>query len=202
MVNRPEQRLRVRCVIGFHKWDGCVCIRCGTSRTEGHDWNKNCEACSKCGYMRSDAHKWRGCKCCECGANREESHDWSKNCERCATCGFIRHDTHVWSGCICRQCGITRDAEHNWKKNCGKCSVCGATRINSHQWDATVCWDGSVCKVCGVWRHACIRCHGTGKEWRSALHGGGHRRCKDCGALVTYNLGNWRGRLTQEKRCK
>jgi len=95
------------CLIGYHRWRGCQCLRCGEIRDEGHDWDKNCEKCATCGKTRSGWHAWVACKCSTCGTTRDEGHDWSKDCERCSWCG--QAGSHAWVGCECSQCGKTAD---------------------------------------------------------------------------------------------
>ncbi|MBN1972555.1 MAG: hypothetical protein JW787_02880 [Sedimentisphaerales bacterium] len=34
------------CSLGKHKWDKCKCSVCGKTQ---HEWNKNSEACTRCG---------------------------------------------------------------------------------------------------------------------------------------------------------
>ena len=70
------------CILGFHKWEGCKCVSCGKTRDEGHDWSKDCNACSRCGASRDDAHHWEGCKCMKCA---KERHEWRDGV--CAKCG-------------------------------------------------------------------------------------------------------------------
>ena len=123
----PQQPLPQRtlgCKLGFHNWSGCRCVKCGKTRNEGHDWSKDCEVCTRCGFCRSNAHKWNGCKC--------------------SVCAKIRDDGHVWEGCTCSICGKTRDEGHDWSKDCEICARCGRTRPNAHN------WQGHRCSVCGV----------------------------------------------------
>ena len=56
-----------KCRIGFHTWDGCQCMSCGSTRDKGHDWSNDCELCITCGKIRSGNHKWSGLKCSKCG---------------------------------------------------------------------------------------------------------------------------------------
>lgn len=66
------------CNLGGHKWDGCVCKRCGEKNfaapPEDHAWEKTGD-CKK--------------KCTRCGAKRDE-HNWEKITDclvLCADCG-------------------------------------------------------------------------------------------------------------------
>ncbi|MBN2828962.1 MAG: hypothetical protein JXR56_01435, partial [Candidatus Cloacimonetes bacterium] len=36
------------CFFG-HRWDGCMCTRCGKTRAKGHVWNWHESKCEKCG---------------------------------------------------------------------------------------------------------------------------------------------------------
>lgn len=104
------------CVVGKHDWLGCTCIKCGTRRDEGHDWNTG----------------WGGwketCKCGRCGATRDIHHDFSKDCRVCSLCGkFLSEEDahHDWQfTCRCRLCG--KDREHQWNGGC-VCERCRAT---------------------------------------------------------------------------
>ena len=136
------------CKIFGHKWNGCKCERCGTSRDERHNWN-GCK-CERCGAIRKEGHNWNGCKCEQCGAMRKEGHNYvlldnctekcsicgkvyekhkwvllENNCiEKCFICGEVHILEHKWNRCKCEHCGAIRDKEHKW--NNGKCSHCGS----------------------------------------------------------------------------
>jgi len=77
--------MNLMCVIGKHKWDACKCSVCG--KAQDHDWNKDCNKCTRCGVERKDSHRWEGCKCPLCGEFRNEGHDWSNDYEPCSRCG-------------------------------------------------------------------------------------------------------------------
>jgi hypothetical protein len=53
------------CSLGFHKWDGCKCGRCGVTRNKNHDWG-GCK-CNCCAAIRNEGHNWDGPKCSLCG---------------------------------------------------------------------------------------------------------------------------------------
>jgi hypothetical protein len=80
----------ILCLFG-HKWNGCKCERCGTTKDENHHFvidAKAClEKCSICGKIRNLDHKWNGCKCEKCGTTRNQSHKYNTNdiCEICGT---------------------------------------------------------------------------------------------------------------------
>ena len=80
--------MNVKCIFGFHRWDGCKCSACGKIRDEGHDWSANCERCATCAKWSSNTHTWVGCKCSSCDQIRDKGHEWlwrteSVKCERC-----------------------------------------------------------------------------------------------------------------------
>ena len=69
-----------RCLLG-HKWNGCICEKCGSTRDEGHDWDLCRGVCRKCGKTQPERHEWDGCRCIRCG---KEQHEWEGNlCKRC-----------------------------------------------------------------------------------------------------------------------
>ena len=76
----------------FHKWDGCVCTKCGKTRDEGHSYGKvegRCaEKCARCGKER-EAHDWSGCTCAKCGKTRDEAHTLGEDgfCVKCGAAG-------------------------------------------------------------------------------------------------------------------
>lgn len=54
----------MKCI--FHKWEGCVCIKCGTQRDANHRW-EGCK-CLQCGKTRDIGHIIKGGRCDICGA--------------------------------------------------------------------------------------------------------------------------------------
>ena len=134
------------CKITGHKWNGCVCARCGERRDTGvakdHNYvvvpGTTCEyECTKCG-KRTMGHNWYyhwSCTCETCGATREVEdrfHDWD-GCT-CKLCGKknpkAREDDHDWDGCTCKKCGATRGKFHKWE-GC-MCARCGTVRSEGH----------------------------------------------------------------------
>ena len=97
--------MKMKCLFGKHKWNGCVCANCDKTR-----------------------HEWNGCKCSLCGTSRDEGHDWN-GC-RCTVCGRVRNEGHDWNGCKCTVCGIIRDEGHDLDQHC-TCRICGKTY---HKW--------------------------------------------------------------------
>jgi hypothetical protein len=97
------QTMNAKCLLGFHVWSGCKCTRCGNIRTEGHDWNNDCEKCSTCGTSIQDAHQWDGCTCKSCGKKRDQCHKW-QDC-KCIVCGRTRNTDHDWHNGVCNTCG-------------------------------------------------------------------------------------------------
>ncbi len=137
-----------------HKWDYCICDRCGCTRDESHNWN-GCK-CRKCGKRRDESHDWNGCECRICRKNRDEEHNWS-GC-KCTICKKERDEGHQWCGCICKKCWKHADNPvHNWpfsfhgtiditSINTIKCNDCGKTITLSEK--------GTYCPRCftkGKW---------------------------------------------------
>ncbi len=118
--------MNFKCILSFHKWDGCKCSACGKTRDEGHDWSKDCETCAKCHKTKTAAHVWSGCKCSTCGKTRDEGHKWD-GC-KCSTCGKTRDEGHKWDGCKCSTCGKTRNEGHEWSSVSDRCAKCGKSR--------------------------------------------------------------------------
>ena len=103
--------MNIKCILGFHSWDDCICTACGIIRDEQHDWSTNCEKCSKCGKIfqieigsicKTCGKKilsWKGEPYCyTCNRNFNHLfHDWSKDCEKCSKCITRRDNQHYWS---------------------------------------------------------------------------------------------------------
>lgn len=66
------------CIVGFHRWNGCKCWKCGKRKTHDgdHDWSRDCQKCRRCGGQRDIAHEWVGCTCYRCEKLRSEGHQW------------------------------------------------------------------------------------------------------------------------------
>lgn len=139
----------------WHKWNGCVCQKCGEKRNEGHRYQQvegHCESrCSICGDVQPIDHVWDNCKCTQCGKTRDTDHKFTPvegRCEiMCAVCGKVQSTKHTWEGCVCTRCGETRDAEHLFGSVNGQCSercgVCGREREK-------YTWIKGKCAQCGV----------------------------------------------------
>jgi len=99
--------MSLNCKIGLHKWDGCKCSNCGTTRNEHHVYTNDCGTCSICGTTHDELHDWsKDCeKCTKCGKTRSNHHNWLNDCEKCAKCSKIRSDQHKVVGGICSLCG-------------------------------------------------------------------------------------------------
>jgi len=99
--------MSLNCKIGLHKWDGCKCSNCGTTRDEHHVYTNDCGTCSICGTTHDELHDWsKDCeKCTKCGKTRSNHHNWLNDCEKCAKCSKIRSDQHKVVGGICSLCG-------------------------------------------------------------------------------------------------
>lgn len=118
--------MRVKCLIFGHKWEGCKCQICRSTRDTEHSW-AGCK-CQICGTTRDTEHSWTGCKCQICGTTRDEEHDWTEFCGQCRICGKTRYFVHTWDGCVCTTCGMKRDSDHKWEGN--TCIVCGVKNPN------------------------------------------------------------------------
>jgi len=89
------------CSIFGHKWDGCVCKRCGENNPAAkHD---------------HAAHSWNGCTCTKCGRFIDMNHLYvnvQDSCETvCSVCGKAgekQHMQHSWDGDKCTRCGQLR----------------------------------------------------------------------------------------------
>jgi len=104
------------CKLLGHKYDGCVCIRCGAPHPEGHAWvaaeGRCSRTCTRCGLTEPLPHEWFHCRCKRCGEQRDSHHLWLKKsaCER-----------------VCRICGLER-ATHDWRpvdRGVDRCAACG-----------------------------------------------------------------------------
>ena len=99
--------MSLKCKLGIHNWDGCICTRCNKIRSTNHDLSEDCEKCSKCGTEFKNNHDWsKNCEvCAKCGKTRENGHSWLNNCEKCSKCGQTRENRHNMLNGICRICG-------------------------------------------------------------------------------------------------
>ena len=103
--------MSLACTIIGHKWNGCVCARCGAHRSL---------YAPRSDPQRYGGHEWNGCVCAKCGAmrrlydketpERDEWHDWD-GCT-CRKCKQTRDEDHDWNGCTCRKCGKRRNEGH------------------------------------------------------------------------------------------
>lgn len=80
------------CTIGIHRWYGysqkCLCELCDVTR---HIWD-GC-TCVRCGSTRNEGHTFTGCSCSRCGlvtaqAKEDKCHDWHNG--MCSRCGQFR----------------------------------------------------------------------------------------------------------------
>jgi hypothetical protein len=80
--------MALTCLIGLHKWDGCIC--------------------TSCGKIKKDNHNWDGCKCTKCQTVRDTGHSWAKDassgCSKCSKCGKTRTQHHFQDD-KCIYCG-------------------------------------------------------------------------------------------------
>ena len=94
--------MNIKCILGFHSWDGCTCTKCGKKRDEAHRLTEcKCEICGKV------LHKWDGgCTCKVCGiVGNQKAHRWDGGCT-CKVCGLVREKKgHKWDNGVCSICG-------------------------------------------------------------------------------------------------
>lgn len=77
--------MSLKCTLGFHQWEGCLCARCGANRDVEHTW-RGCQ-CEKCGKQRDSDHNLENCRCTVCGAVQHQYLPF-----RCAVCGVDREN--------------------------------------------------------------------------------------------------------------
>ncbi len=167
----------IKCLFG-HKWDGCVCRRCGKLRDEEHDWD-GCK-CRRCGATRDEEHTWDGCLCRRCRRIRPDGHDWN-GCT-CIRCGIVSHDI---KDCRCTRCGKEfhdfRDEngyapEQNSTGGYFPCTRCGAVfRRTFTRPDCSLCGGSGYYEAyssqsgcCHSWQQECEYCKDVVpeiKEW-------------------------------------
>lgn len=71
--------MKIKCLLLGHKWNGCVCLRCGKNQHKHHEWDGCvCRICGEADRLAPDeAHQWDGCRCKKCGAYAPDArHDW------------------------------------------------------------------------------------------------------------------------------
>jgi hypothetical protein len=88
------------CRIGFHKWLGCMCVRCSATKDSDHSVSEfSCE-CSACG---TKVHEWVRLKVPIWDVVLEPA------CYGCRKCSACRHTWGPWDGgrghCVCPRCG-------------------------------------------------------------------------------------------------
>ncbi|MFZ4456308.1 MAG: hypothetical protein ACOYOT_08820 [Bacteroidales bacterium] len=205
--------MQIKCILGYHNWDGCKCTKCGQTRDEQHELSKDCEKCSVCEKSILNRHKWDGCKCSICGKTRDEQHTLSnKFCNKCTKCnklikdnlntsfvfgGVLLNELHDWNkDCEkCSKCGISRDEQHDWSEDCEKCSKCGKHRYEKHVWINNC----EKCSKCGKiemhhdWSDDCKKCSKCGKT-RDEQHDWSEN-CEKCSKCRTTkeNQHDWKG---------
>jgi len=104
------------CKVFGHKWNGCKCGKCATTRDEQHDWDLCKGKCKRCGKTQEEQHEWNGCKCLRCGKTRDEQHDWDLCKGRCKRCGKTQAEQHEWDGCKCTRCGVEHEFQVAWER--------------------------------------------------------------------------------------
>ena len=149
----------MKCLFG-HKWNGCICERCGAVRDKEHDFKpvpgECAERCTRCGAEGPVHHKWNknglGCKCTVCGATRQTD-DLNAH-----TFPYV-FDPHYLGGtkvmgCTCSECSYVKKSmfgghvyeytyEKGFPKHRGVCTICGKVIESEHN------FNNGVCTYCG-----------------------------------------------------
>ena len=126
------------CKMSGHKWNGCICARCGEKRDEGHQWVKEDNSCVE--------------KCAVCGAIGRSEHKF----ERVS----VADDPEICYHNVCRVCGHTEPRRHAFSRKNGCrynyiCSYCGREMIEAHEHD----FYNHKCRDCGIF-DAAVTYHG------------------------------------------
>ena len=191
----------ILCSLFGHKWNGCICERCGLQRQEGHDFqnfrdkNGKCVGTCKCGQVANLQHDFQF----------PEGRCW-KVCTRCGK--EFPYPEHTWERIpgTCRKkctvCGTTDGVnpnEHDWQRVEGKCvrkcAVCGIEKDideSEHDWQRAADRCVEKCAVCGIerkvehtWKQmedACLEiCEVCGEARES--HPYVNNRCSICGKV-------------------
>ena len=60
--------MSIKCKLGMHNWNGCICKSCKKNRNEQHDFSMDCQECSICKTTVDLEHEWDklGLKCIKC----------------------------------------------------------------------------------------------------------------------------------------
>ncbi|MBR6999074.1 MAG: hypothetical protein IKI01_00485 [Lachnospiraceae bacterium] len=146
--------MKIRCLFG-HKWNGCICERCGETRDEGHSFQVlegSCKTkCIRCGADGPGQHKWNrggnGCKCTSCGATRNTTDLNAHNFP------YVYDPHHLVTGakhrsCTCADCGWCDDKfghvydysyEPGSSQHKGVCTICGKTIMSRHNFNYGIC---------------------------------------------------------------
>ena len=153
----------MKCFLSFHKWNGCVCARCGAKRNEQHDWN-GC-TCRRCGAKRDQGHDWNGCRCRICGKQRDKGHKYK----------YTPYDETRCKG-TCKVCGAETLIAHHFEQAEGKCftvcSRCHGKGAVSHRFRFVPERCVQVCEICG---------EETEKHSFVPIEGSYRGRCSVCG---------------------
>ena len=179
----------ILCCLG-HKYNGCICLRCGYIRDKGHIFDSSDIAtfihkCQRCGTkVGLAAIALRP----EYRYGHLDPYPASLRRKMNVLC-LLGHD---YDGCICLRCYHRRDEAHRWKWGDGcLCEICGKKRKEGHHWglpfpdkcylcgrQCTHNWDGCKCRICTTTReeghdwmgtHACRRCGACKHVWDKEL---------------------------------
>lgn len=171
------------CLFG-HKWNGCICSRCGKKRDIEHRFDACRGQCVLCGKKTAVEHSWRGCRCTRCAASRDEGHEFDLCRGQCTLCGKKQAPEHAWEDCLCTRCGAVRDQGHRFIPfvddpdfTCAdspvreRCPHCGSLRYAHYggQWEQNPLrvlleWPGNALYVSEQGKNQiCVLCADTGK---------------------------------------
>ncbi len=173
----------------FHKWNGCICQKCGAKRNAEHDY------------------KWEPGKRQIIRKGIKSLDEWEEGCQQvCRKCGMINSRAfreHVFKNELCTPtciyCGRKKSPVHQYEHVEGKCiwrcNVCGEEIERPHLMRGQV--------ADGVCRQVCERCGYTvpGHSWYSVTYydprvrrllDGNGCTCKTCGATNPEGRHKWK----------
>lgn len=162
----------ILCRLFGHKYNGCRCQRCGSTREEGHTF-RGCK-CAVCGKVREEGHTFRICNCYACtmeSATLEPDRRAAKYCHRISC---LRNRDSYKKEClhICTQCGTVLFTAHKMVpvpgKCYSKCTVCGYCSNPKHSWEG--------CR--------CTRCGDTRDREHTFIREGCRLICRNCGKTL------------------
>jgi len=194
--------MNILCKLELHKWNGCICVRCGIKRHSCHEW-QGCK-CEKCGETRNAAHSWSGCICERCNARRDEEHE-IEGCT-CKVCGKEIHTT-VLKGC-CTQCGksVVEYISMQWGPHSYDQEIISGRRVNRYY-----NIEDRKCYRCGISPHLITYDDSIGrtsKKSENCITCGNVYYCEKCRKYIPVLVdmdnfsGAWRATGHRCPKCK